>query len=146
MRVVNKKALHNFHILEHFEAGVVLTGAEVKSLRAGRADLGQSYVKILGQEAFLVNANIPKIPQTSQLDYDPFRSRKLLMHKNQLTSLIGKVSGSGSTLVPVSIYTKNNRFKVEVGLAKSKKQFDKRKVLKEREHQRRIEQELRSKE
>lgn len=146
MRVLNKKALHNYHILEHIEAGIVLTGSEVKSIRSGRLDLGEAYVRILGAEAFLVNANIPRYDQTSERTYDPTRSRKLLLHKAQINTLLGKTSGKGVTLVPVSVYEKNNNFKVEIGLGKSKKEFDKRKVLKEREHQRRVEQELRGKE
>jgi len=146
MRIINKKALHNYHILEHLEAGVVLSGAEVKSIRAGRIDLGEAYVKILNGEAFLVNVNIPRYNQASDKEYDATKSRKLLLHRDQINTLIGKVSGKATTLVPVSIYEKNNRFKVEIGLAKSKKEFDKRKVTKERDHNRRIEQELRGKE
>lgn len=146
MRIVNRKALHNYHILDRLEAGVVLSGSEVKSIRAGRVDLGESYVRILNEEAFLINANIPRYQQTSQKDYDPTRSRKLLLHKDQIDSLIGKTQGQGLNLVPVSLYEKNNKFKVEVGLAKSKKEFDKRKVIKERDHIRRVEQELRGKE
>ena len=146
MRIVNKKALHNYHILEHLESGVVLTGAEVKSIRAGRIDLGESYVRILNGEAYLVNANIPKYQQASDEDYDATKSRKLLLHRLQIDSLMGKVTGKGTTLVPISIYEKNNRFKVEIGLGKSKKEFDKRKVIKERDHIRRVEQELRGKE
>ena len=146
MRIVNKKALHNYHILERLEAGMELSGSEVKSIRTGRVDLGESYVRILNEEAFLVNANIPRYNQASQKDYDATRSRKLLLHKNQINSLIGKTSGSKNTLVPVSIYEKNNRFKVEIGLAKSKREFDKRRVIKERDHIRRVEQELRGKE
>lgn len=145
MRVVNRKALHNYHILEHLEAGVVLTGAEVKAIRAGRLDLGEAFVRLLGKEAYLINANIPKLIQTGQKDYDPLRSRKLLLHRDQINSLLGKVS-SGITLVLVSLYEKNNRFKVEVGLAKSKRQVDKRRVIKERDHLRRVEQELKGKE
>ena len=145
MRIINKKALHNYHILEHLEAGIVLSGSEVKSIRAGRIDLGQSYVKILGDEAYLVNANIPRYNQASDKNYDATKSRKLLLHKDQIHSLIGKTSGSKNTLVPISIYEKNNRFKVEVGLGKSKKEFDKRRVIKEKDHIRRIAQELRGK-
>lgn len=146
MRIVNKKALHNYHILERVEAGVVLSGSEVKSIRAGRVDLGEAYVRILNGEAYLVNANIPRYQQTSQKDYDAQGSRKLLLHKSQIDSLMGKTTGQGVTMVPVSIYEKNNRFKVEVGLAKSKKEFDKRNIIKERDHRRRVEQELRGKE
>lgn len=146
MRIINKKALHNYHILEHIEAGVVLSGSEVKSIRAGRIDLGEAYVRILNGEAYLINANIPRYNQTSDKEYDATKSRKLLLHKSQIDSLMGKVTGKGTTLLPVSIYEKNNRFKVEVGLGKSKKEFDKRKIVKERDHIRRVEQELRGKE
>lgn len=146
MRIVNKKALHNYHILERLEAGIVLSGAEVKSIRTGRIDLGESYVRILDGEAYLINANIPLYGPAANTAYDPQKSRKLLLHRDQIDLLIGKSSRHGATLVPVSIYEKNNRFKVEVGLAKSKKEFDKRKLIKERDHQRRIEQELRGKE
>ncbi|MBI2019493.1 SsrA-binding protein SmpB [Candidatus Daviesbacteria bacterium] len=146
MRIINKKALHNYHILERLEAGIVLSGAEVKSIRAGRLDLGESHVRVLNGEAYLVNANIPMYGPASDKEYDAQKSRKLLLHRDQIDSLIGKTSGKGATLVPVSMYEKNNRFKVEVGLAKSKKEFDKRKVIKERDHVRRVEQELRGKE
>lgn len=145
MRIVNRKALHNYHILEHLEAGISLTGAEVKSLRGGRVDLGEAYVRVISGEAFLVNANIPRYAQTSEKSYDPAHSRKLLLHKSQIQALIGKTSGKGFTLVPVSIYGKNNLFKVDIGLAKSKKEFDKRKILREKDHARRVEQELREK-
>ncbi len=146
MRIINKKALHNYHILEHLEAGIVLSGAEVKSIRAGRLDLGESHIRILNGEAFLVNANIPKYNQASDKEYDAQKSRKLLLHKTEIDSLVGKTSGKGTTLVPVSMYEKNNRFKVEVGLAKSKKEFDHRKSIKEKDQNRREEQELRGKE
>lgn len=146
MRIVNKKVLHNYHILEKTEAGIVLSGSEVKSIRSGRVDLGESYVRILNGEAFLINANIPRYQQASDKEYEATHARKLLLHKSQINSLVGKTSGKAVTLVPVSIYEKNNRFKVEVGLAKSKKEFDKRKILKEKDHLRRIQQELRGKE
>ncbi len=146
MRILNRKALHNYHILEHLEAGIVLSGSEVKSIRGGRVDLGESYVRVLGEEAFLVNANIPKYAESSDRTYDPLRSRKLLLHRSQINNFMGKTTGKGVALVPISLYEKNNRFKLEVGLGKSKKEFDKRKVVKEREHKRRIEQELRGKE
>ncbi|MEK7616575.1 MAG: SsrA-binding protein SmpB [Patescibacteria group bacterium] len=145
MRIVNKKALHNYHILEHIEAGIVLSGGEVKSIRSGRLDLGEAYVRILNGEAYLVNANIPNYQGAGGKEYDATHSRKLLLHKDQIDSLAGKVSGKATTLIPVSIYEKNNRFKVEVGLGKSKKEFDKRKILKEKDHARRVEQELRGK-
>lgn len=136
MKILNKKALHNYHILEHIEAGIVLSGAEVKGIRAGRLDLTQSHVRILGDEAFLINANI----------LNETRSRKLLLHRAQINSLIGKTTGLKTALIPVSLYEKNNRFKVEIGLAKAKKEFDHRKSIKEKDNMRRIEQELRGKE
>ncbi len=136
MRVINKKALHNYHILEHLEAGIVLSGAEVKGIRAGRLDLTQSHVRILNNEAYLINANI----------LNETRSRKLLLHRVQINSLIGKTTGLKTALIPVSIYEKDNRFKVEIGLAKAKKEFDHRKSIKEKDNVRRIEQELRGKE
>ncbi len=145
MKIINKKALHNYHILERLEAGIVLSGAEVKSIRAGRLDLGESHVRGLNGEAFLVNANIPQYAQAANNEYDAQKSRKLLLHKTEIDSLMGKTSGKGTTLVPISMYEKNNRFKVEIGLAKSKKEFDHRKALKEKDHARRIEQELRGK-
>ncbi|OGE19588.1 SsrA-binding protein [Candidatus Daviesbacteria bacterium RIFCSPLOWO2_01_FULL_43_38] len=145
MKIVNKKALHEYHILESFEAGVQLFGSEVKSIRSGRIDLGQSFARIINEEAFLVNANIPRYQNAPIKDYDPQRTRRLLLHKSQIQSLIGKLQAK-VTLVPVAIYEKNNLIKVQLGLAKSKKEFDKRKIIKERDHHRRIEQELRGKE
>ncbi len=143
MRLINKRGLHNYHIIDRLEAGLILTGGEVKSIRAGRLDLGMSYIKVIQGEAFLVNANIPRYKQSGNAEYDPIRSRKLLLHRAQIDSLIGKAASSGYTLIPISIYQKNNRFKVEVGIAKSKKEFDKRKAIKEKDQRRRIEQELR---
>lgn len=145
MRIINRKAYHNYHIIDRFEAGIQLQGMEVKSLRAGRADLSESAARILNGEAFLINANIPAYQNAFKKSYEPQRSRKLLLHKSQIQSLIGKIS-SGMSLVPLSLYEKNNLIKIQLGLGRSKKQFDKRKVIKERDQQRRIEQELRGKE
>ncbi len=145
MRIVNKKALHEYHILESLEVGIQLYGSEVKSIRSGRIDLGQSFARIISEEAFLVNANIPRYQNAPIKDYDPQRTRRLLLHKNQIQSLMGKLQAK-VTLVPVAIYEKNNLIKVQLGLAKSKKEFDKRKIIKARDHQRRVEQELRGKE
>lgn len=144
MRIVNRNALRNYHILERIEAGIKLTGAEVKSVRNGRVNLSQSFAKIQNEEAYLVNVYIPHT-QTSAKNYDPARSRKLLLHKDQIKSLIGKLSAGKMALVPVAIYEKNNLFKVELGLAKSKKEFDKRRSIRERDHLRAVEQELRGK-
>lgn len=145
LKILNKKAVYNYRILESWEAGIVLSGSEVKSIRAGKLDLGESHIRILNGEAYLINANIARYGQTSEREYDPQRMRKLLLHRSQIDSLIGKTSGKGTTLVPVSVYEKNNRFKVEIGLGRSKKEFDKRRIIKERDHQKRVEQELRGK-
>lgn len=146
MRITNKKALHNYHVLESLEAGIQLTGSEVKSIRAGRVDLGMSHARILNGEVYLINMNIPAYQNAPIKDYDPIRSRRLLLHHEQIQSLIGKLSGKGVALIPVSLYEKNNMVKVQLGLGKTKKEFDKRRVIKERDHLRRIEQEIRGKE
>lgn len=145
MKILNKKGLHNYHILENFEVGIQLTGPEVKSIRAGRVDLGQSHAKILNGEVYVININIPAYQNAPIKNYNPIRSRKILLHRSEVESLIGKLSGKGIALVPVSLYEKNNMIKIQLGLGKSKKEYDKRRILKERDHQRKIEQELRSK-
>ncbi|MFA5932627.1 MAG: SsrA-binding protein SmpB [Microgenomates group bacterium] len=145
MKILNKKGLHNYHILESLEAGIQLTGPEVKSIRAGRADLGQSHAKIISGEVFLMNVNIPAYQNAPIKNYDPIKSRRLLLHHDQIVSLIGKLSGKGVALVPVSLYEKNNMIKVELGLGKSKKEFDKRRIIKEKDQLRKIEQDLRGK-
>lgn len=141
MRILNKKARHEYFILESLEAGVVLSGPEVKSLRAGRADLSNSFAKIQNGQIFLKNVYIYPY-QGQQKDYDPRGDRKLLLHKKQISQLIGKVSKSAVSLVPLSFYEKHNFFKVQLALVASKKKFDKRKAIKKRDEQRRIEQEL----
>lgn len=142
MKIYNKKARFNYHILETLEAGVILSGSEVKSLRAGRADLNESFARVQNEEVLLKNAYIyPYLGQAK--DYDPRRDRKLLLHKKQINYLIGKASSGVVTLIPLSIYEKHNFFKVELALAASKKKFDKRKAIKAKDEQRRIEQELR---
>lgn len=145
MRILNKRAYHKYTITDHLEGGLVLSGSEVKSIRAGKVDLSESYIKILTNEAFLVNAQILHL-HTSDKTYEQTRSRKVLLHRTQIDSLIGKTSQKGVVLVPLSIYDKNNHFKVEIGIGRSKKEYDHRKAIKEKDHQRRLEQELRGKE
>ena len=147
MRIFNKKARFNYDVEagSHTEAGISLSGGEAKSVREKHADISDSQIRILSEEAFLINANIPMYNQASDKEYDAQKSRKLLLHRHQIDSLIGKTSGKNTTLIPLSIYEKNNRFKVEVGLARSKKEFDHRKAIKEQDHARRVEQELRGK-
>lgn len=146
MKILNKKSLHNYFILESFEAGIELLGSEVKSIREGRVELGQSFGKILNGEVYLINVNIPPYHNAPIKNYNPVRQRRLLLHKDQIRSLIGKLSAKSAVLIPVSLYEKNNLIKVQLGLGKSKREVDKRKVVKERDHQRRMEQELRGKE
>lgn len=146
MKILNKKSLHNYFIMESMEAGIELLGSEVKSIREGRVELGQSFGKILNGEVFLINVNIPAYHNAPIKDYNPTRQRRLLLHKDQIRSLMGKLSAKNAVLIPVSLYEKNNLIKVQLGLGKSKREVDKRKLIKERDHLRRLEQELRGKE
>lgn len=142
MNVTNKKAFFDYQIAETFEAGINLYGSEVKAVRLGRADLTGSFVRIIGNEAYLVNANI--LPyQSGQIEnYDAQRSRKLLLHKKELISLRSKADGAGLALVPVSLYFKHGFIKLEIGLGKGKKKYDKRETIKKRDIQRSLEQDL----
>ncbi len=142
MRIANRKARHKYQILEKVEAGVVLTGAEIKSIRAGRADLAQSFARIKDGEVFLVNAYINPWMGSHKFS-DSNRERKLLLHKNQILNWQGKIAGGKLTVVPLAIYIKRNLAKVELGLAKSKSKFDKRATLKKKAVERDIEREVR---
>ena len=134
---LNKKASHDYHIEERYEAGIALLGWEVKALRAGRLQLKESYVKILHAEAFLVGAHVSPLPTAStHVDPDPVRSRKLLLQRTQLNKLIGLTERAGYTLIPTAMYWKQGRAKLEVGLAKGKKLHDKRADEKDKDWQR----------
>lgn len=125
--IKNKKAYHEYEILEKFEAGIVLTGQEVKSIKNKRMNLKGSYVKIKYGEAFLVGANIPPYqPKNAPPDYDPGRSRKLLLKKSELKYLIGKTEQKGLTIVPLKVYTKGRYLKIEIGIAKKKNKKSKK--------------------
>lgn len=145
MKIFNKKATFDYTILDHFEAGVVLTGAEVKSLKSGHAQLDGAFVRILGLEAYLVNAQIFPFLYARPEGYDPRRTRKLLMHKKELLSLKSKIDGANLTLIPLSWYTKGPLVKLEIGLAQGKKQYEKRDVKKKRDQRRELEMEFRGK-
>jgi SsrA-binding protein len=145
MKLVNKKAPFEYEILEQFEAGIQLTGAEVKSLREGHAQLEGSFVRIVGMEAFLVNAQVFPFLYARPEGYDPKRTRKLLLHKQELLSLKGRIDGSNLTLVPLSWYTKGPLIKLEVGLARGKKQFQKREAKRRADLKRELEREYRGK-
>lgn len=141
MKIFNRRARYKYQILEKAEAGVVLAGAEVKSVRAGRVDLSEAFARVRDGEVFLVNANISPW-MGSQKFSDTRRERKLLLHKKQILNWQGKMAGSRLTLVPVSIYIKGNLAKVELALAKSKAKYDKRADLKKRAIEREVEREL----
>ena len=135
--VDNRKAYHDFSIEEKFEAGLVLEGWEVKAIRAGRAHLKEAYVIVRGAELALLGAHIsPLTAASTHVNPDSTRTRKLLMHGHEIAKLIGKVERAGFTLVPLDLHYKGGRIKLEVGLAKGKKQYDKRDAEREREWQR----------
>ncbi|HPU53901.1 MAG TPA: SsrA-binding protein SmpB [Burkholderiaceae bacterium] len=135
--VENRKARHDYSIEERFEAGLVLEGWEVKSIRAGRAQLKEAYVIVRRAELFLIGAHMTPLPEAStHITPDPVRTRKLLMNASEIAKLIGKVERAGYTLVPLDLHFVRGRVKLEIGLAKGKKQFDKRATEKEREWQR----------
>lgn len=139
----NKKARFDYEILEKFEAGIVLNGQEVKSIRNGNISLKGSYVIIRGGEPYLVGANIPPYqPKNASPDYDPERSRKLLLNKKEIDHLVGKVEERGLTLIPLKVYTKYARIKLEFGIGKGKKKSDKRETIKKRDTDREIKREL----
>lgn len=141
MKIVNRKAFHNYHILETFEAGIVLSGREVKSVRAGRVDLSESFARINKGEVYLKNGYIYPYQGQSQ-NYDPKADRKLLLHKKQIGYLKAKTSTSALTLVPLSLYIKKNLIKIGIGLAGAKKKYDHKRAVKERDEKRKIAQEL----
>ena len=134
---VNRRARHEYFIEDRYEAGLVLKGWEVKSLRAGRAQIAEAYVTLKSGEAWLIGAHITPLKQTSTHEIaDATRTRKLLLHERELATLIGKVERAGYTLIPLDLHWEKGRAKLEVGLAKGKKQHDKRADIKERDWQR----------
>lgn len=145
MKLTNKRVYRDYQVLEKFEAGIILTGPEVKSLKQGRGDLSSSFVRIREGEAWLTGTNIPSYQQAGGQEYDPLRPRKLLLHKKELLSLSTKIGQSGLTLVPLSLYTKGRLVKAEIALAKGRKQYEKREVKKRKDIEREVERALREK-
>jgi SsrA-binding protein len=144
--VENKKAFHDYFVEERYEAGLVLEGWEVKSIRAGRVQLKEAYVTLMGAEPFVVGMHVSPLPTAStHVHPDPTRSRKLLLNAEEIRKLIGKVEQRGYTLVPLDLHYSKGRVKIAIGLAKGKKQHDKREVEKERDWQREQQQLLRRK-
>ena len=144
MRIVNRKARFKYQVLEKTEAGIVLSGAEIKSIRADRATLTDSFARVKDGEVFLENADI-RPWMGSQKYSDSRRERKLLLHKKQILAWQGKIAGGNLTIIPLALYIKNNLAKIQLGLAKSKSKFDKRAALKKKTVQRDIEREIRDK-
>jgi SsrA-binding protein len=129
----NRKAFHDYHIIETFEAGVALLGTEVKAIREGRVNLRDSFARVESGEVFLYNVHISPYSHRGYADHEPLRQRKLLLHKDEIRKLIGKTVERGMTLVPIRMYFKNGRVKVALSLAKGKKDYDKRETIKRRE-------------
>jgi len=134
----NRKARHDYHIEDTFEAGIVLTGSEIKSIRAGQVNLRDSFAIVRNGELWLMNTHIAPYHQASYTNHEPRRDRKLLMHRREINRLSGKLQEKGVTLIPLQIYLKNSRAKVELGLARGKKLYDKRESLRERADRRQI--------
>lgn len=135
----NKKARHDYHILDTYECGLVLTGTEVKSLRQGRASLVDGFVQIDGHEAWLHNVHVPEYAQGTWTNHSARRKRKLLLHRAEIDKLESKSQETGHTIVPLALYFKDGRAKVEVALAKGKKEYDKRQTLREQQDRREAE-------
>ena len=138
----NRKARFNYEILEKYEAGIELLGVEVKSVRGGQMSLEGAFVIVRGGEAFLINSNIPPYQvKNTPLDYDPLRNRKLLLTKKEIAELTGSEKNKSLTIVPISVYNKNRKIKVEIALVKGKKKFDKRETIKKRDTDRELRRE-----
>jgi SsrA-binding protein len=129
----NRKAFHDFHLLETFEAGLVLLGTEVKAIREGRVNLRDSFARVEDGEAFIYNVHISPYSHRGYADHEPLRRRKLLLHRSEIRKLIGKTVEKGMTLVPTRLYFKDGRVKVAVSIARGKKDYDKRETIKKRE-------------
>lgn len=136
--ILNREAKYNYFILEEIECGIVLTGTEIKAIRNSKVNLKDSYAIIRNREVYLVNSHISEYKEGNIFNHDPKRSRKLLLHKNEIIKLSNKVNQEGLTLVPLKLYFKNNKVKILLGLAKGKKVFDKRETIKERDLKREV--------
>jgi len=138
----NKKAYHDYFIEDTFEAGIVLTGTEIKSIRASRVNISDAYVRTTrDNEAFIINMHIAKFKHGNQFNHDETRERKLLLHKNEIVKLRSKTTRDSLTIVPTKVYLSRGRAKIEIGLAKGKKKYDKRRDLKEKDIKRRLQKE-----
>lgn len=134
----NKKARHDYFIEETYEAGIKLVGSEIKSIRQGKVNLSDSYVTFRDGEAFILNMHISKYDYSNRFNHDETRTRKILLHKNEILKLFGKTREQGYAVIPLKVYLKEGLAKVEIGLAKGKKDYDKRQTLKEKDAQKRM--------
>lgn len=141
----NKKAYHDFFIEEKFEAGISLYGTEIKSIRMGKCSIKESYVEINKGEAYIIGMNISPYEMGNIFNKDPLRVKKLLLHKAEIEKLLGKTSEKGYTIMPLQVYLKNGKCKVEIGLAKGKKQYDKREAIAKKDQRRELEREFKVK-
>ena len=132
----NRKAKHEYFLLDTYEAGMVLKGSEIKSIRAGQISLAQAYVSVENNEAWLINSHIAPYNEASRNNHDPLRARKLLLHRSEIRKLADKVRQKGATVIPLRIYLKYGKAKIEIALAKGKKHYDKRAEIAERDAQR----------
>ena len=142
----NRKARHEYFILDTFEAGLELKGSEIKSIRAGQISLAQAYVQIDGEQAFLVDAHVAPYEQAARFNHDPLRPRRLLLHKKEIYRLWEAVRQKGVTVIPLRVYLKEGRAKIEIATAKGKKLYDKRDDMARKDAQREVERELRGRE
>ncbi|MDL1897188.1 SsrA-binding protein SmpB [Anaerolineae bacterium CFX7] len=140
----NRKAFHDYFVQETFEAGIALTGTEIKSVRAGALNLRDAYAQVRGGELWLENVHISPYEQGNRFNVDPYRTRKLLMHRKEINRLMGRAQEKGLTIVPLRVYLKKNRAKVEIALVKGKRQYDKRETISQRDAAREIERALKT--
>lgn len=145
VKATNRKALRDYDIEEKVEAGLVLTGSEIKSIREGRANLRDAYAAVEGGEVWLYDMNVSPYMQASHFGHEPLRPRKLLLHKDQIKRLTGRITEKGFTLVPTKLYIKDGRAKVELGLARGKRQYDKRREIARRDAEREMDRAIRNK-
>jgi SsrA-binding protein len=142
----NRKARHDYHLYDRFEAGLVLRGSEIKSIRAGQVSIKEAYIRVNGQEAWLVDAHIAQYEPASRENHDPRRERKLLLHRKEIIQLFDEVRQKSVTIVPLRVYLKNGRAKLEIAVAKGKKNYDKRQELAERDAEREIRRQMKGRE
>jgi SsrA-binding protein len=141
---VNRRARHDYTIEQTLEAGLVLTGTEIKSIRAGRVNLAEAYARVERGEAWLIGAHIAPYEQGNRFNHEPTRTRKLLLHRDQIAELVGRTQAKGETLVPLRLYLRNGMAKVELGLARGKKVHDKRRSIAERDMRRELERQTKA--